>query len=111
MKSMKRITMSLSFSFLFSVQRIFTLIKFLTNFFGSGNVHEFLLGFFLVIFVLEVIWMPLLSQFPVGFADFLLTGVPAYAQNLVVISFTGLFLPFLCRCEAILGPAKIFIKL
>merc|ERR1712241_1288009 len=116
-KSLERMSVLLSLPLFFGIQWIFTTIKFLTHFvirqdfFGSSDVHEFLFGFFLFFFILEVVWMPLLSQFPVGFVNFLFACVSTHAQDFVVISFTGLFLPFLCSTKSILGWTIIFIKL
>merc|ERR1712223_1019037 len=116
-KSLERMPLLLSLPLFFGIQWIFTTIKFLTHFiirqdfFGSSDVHKFLFSFFLFFFILEVIWMPLLSQFPVCFVNILFASISTDTQDFVVISFTCLFFPFLCSFKSFLGRTKIFIKL
>lgn len=46
------------------------------NLFGLGDVNELLLSFLLFLRILEVVWVPLLSQFPVRSDDLFLLGRP-----------------------------------
>lgn len=43
--------------------------------FSLSNVYEFLLCFFLFLRILEIVWMPLLCQLPVGFDYLLFLGI------------------------------------
>jgi len=74
------------------IQRILALIKFRPllvireNFFGGGDVDEFLLRAFLLVALLEIIGMPLLRRFPISFDDIPLIRRSWDTQDLIVIS-------------------------
>lgn len=46
------------------------------NLFGLGDVNELLLSFLLFLWILEVVWVPLLSQLPVRSDNLFLLGRP-----------------------------------
>lgn len=46
------------------------------NFFGCCNINKLFLCFLLLVFVLEIIRVPLHCQLPVGFYNFLLSSIP-----------------------------------
>ena len=45
------------------------------NLFSLSDVYELLLGLLLFLWILEVVWVPLLCQFPVGFDYLLFLGI------------------------------------
>lgn len=44
------------------------------NLFSLSDVYELLFSLLLFLWILEVVWMPLLCQFPVGFDNLLFLG-------------------------------------
>lgn len=81
------------------------------NLFGLSDVYELLLGFLLLLWILEVVWMPLLCQLPVGSDNLLFLGgsvttrrvLSAHKMNLRILAqvsgyHTGscIFKPLLC---------------
>lgn len=105
------------------------------NLFGLGDVNELLLSLFLFLWILEVVWMPLLSQLPVRPDDLLLLSrpetltwtcsvltrpnikvwtrqlwrlLPLDSQDLVVVSFLGLFQKPLGSLQAFFNLTVVF---
>lgn len=101
----------------FRIQRIFALIEFRPllivreNLLGGGDIDKLLLRAFLLVALLEIIWMPLLRCFPISLNDISLICCPWDAQDLIVISRFRYLLPLLRFLQSLFGSFEVRIYL
>jgi hypothetical protein len=95
MKMMKRMTTSTTTkaTLLLRVKWILTLVKLCPllrvskNFFSRGNVNKLLFCYFLLIAVWEIVWVPFLGCFSIGFDDFFFSCGTFDVEDFVVVAF------------------------